>query len=543
MVTGRKILILFTAIAVSAGVFYKIKSGGDRQERNAPAYHTAPYFEDILFVHVLGDIPSDVFESEEGDSKILLGKKTIGMDEALEKARKGLEEAFQDKILLFSAKRDAVSRLSTDLKSLRGRRFFGCYQIPAVELPEFLRMLKKTGEEARSLVFLYRDRSDGKTEMLANRPDFAPAGDADDLPATILDLYGLRAEGGPTLLSRKIPTLDASAPLRIAYFLGGRTAILYRAFLFGDIEKNGLKAELYSKNLYDRKGGGYLQHRNFYRIPRNYVPSTGGYQPFKATGDELLEFMLNGGAVGATIGETAFLKAVEKRLPIVAVAELGFDSQKLPGHAFVLCKNRRLGDPAALKGLVFGARRSAGGDLVFLKEFFSRQGLDPDKDVKIIDNIPDDKLMTMTRSGELDGAYHHLMALPDLPSHCREIRKLDWLNPEMSEGLLVFRKDWLAANREAVVRLLRGIRERALQERAMSPSERKRGVWKGKKGLEIEMDAEDMQLPHVRPELTVRRDLLEQMQALLKKYGVLKERAALDAFIDNSLAESLSRRP
>jgi|GEM_PF-614225 len=323
----------------------------------------------------------------------------------------------------------------------------------------------------------------------------------------------------------------------IAYFLGGRTAIMYRAYITNKYDNSGLEVELYSKNIYDRSGKGFLTHRDYYRVPKKEVFTT---NQFKATGIELIEIMMEAGNMGATIGETAFLQGIEKNVPMVAIAEVGYDSKETPGHAMVLCKNAKYEKPEDLKGKKFGSRRSAGGDEVFLREFISSIGLDPNKDVVIAGNVPDDKLKHDIRTGQLDGMYAHLMSVPKLPPHCRVIRKMDWVNSELSSALLVFPKAWLAKNRDMVKKMLRVTMEQIALERTYTKAERRNKKWKSRKGIEIEMDREDMQLPKVRQPPTVRLELLQDMQTLLRKHNVFDGKAQVKDFIDNSLVEEVA---
>jgi ABC-type nitrate/sulfonate/bicarbonate transport system substrate-binding protein len=339
-------------------------------------------------------------------------------------------------------------------------------------------------------------------------------------------------------LFKNFASIEDKNRVGVAYFLGGRTAILYRPYLDKKFQSTGVKVELYSKSLYDRKGKGFLKHRDYYRIPEEHVFTD---TQFKATGIELIELMMAGSNIGASIGETAFIQGVTRKVPMVAVAELGFDAKETPGHAMVLCQNHPYNKPEDLKGLKFGSRRSAGGDELFMREFFSSIGLDPSKDIQVFGNMADDKLGKKIQNGELDGMYAHLMSIPEMPKHCRVIRKLDWVNPEVSSSLLVFPKDWLAKNRENVKKMLRVVVEQIAFEHKMTKQERRKKEWKNQKGIEIEMDTEDMQLPKVRDLPTVRIEMLNAIRDLLKKHKVSEPPSDLSSYIDNSILEEIGK--
>jgi ABC-type nitrate/sulfonate/bicarbonate transport system substrate-binding protein len=339
-------------------------------------------------------------------------------------------------------------------------------------------------------------------------------------------------------LFKNFAQIDDKNRVGVAYFLGGRTAILYRPYLDKKFQSSGVKVELYSKSLYDRKGKGFLKHKDYYRIPEEHVFTD---TQFKATGIELIELMMSSNNIGASIGETAFIQGITRKVPMVAVAELGYDAKETPGHAMILCQNHPYNKPEDLKGLKFGSRRSAGGDELFMREFFSSIGLDPNKDIQVFGNMADDILGKKLKNGELDGMYAHLMSIPEMPKHCKVIRKLDWVNPEVSSALLVFPKDWLAKNRDNVKKMLKVMVEQIAYEHKMTKEQRRNKEWKNQKGIEIEMDTEDMQLPKVRDLPTVRIEMLNTIRDLLKKHKVSDPPSDIANYVDNSLLEEIGK--
>ena len=380
--------------------------------------------------------------------------------------------------------------------------------------------------------------------LLVSSNDLKPEGTPADLLPTLMEAVHSEPDEpdakevpGKSLF-KNFATLDDTNRVGVAYFLGGRTAIMYRPYLDKKFQSTGVKVELYSKSLYDRKGKGFLKHRDYYRIPEEHVFTD---SQFKATGIELIELMMASANIGASIGETAFIQGITRKVPMVAVAELGFDAKETPGHAMVLCQNHPYNKPEDLKGLKFGSRRSAGGDELFMREFFSSIGLDPNKDIKVFGNMPDDKLGRKIQSGELDGMYAHLMSIPEMPKHCRVIRKLDWINPEVSSALLVFPKEWLAKNRENVKKMLKVLVEQIAFEHKMTKDERRKKEWKNRKGIEIEMDTVDMQLPKVRALPTVRVEMLNTIRDLLKKHKVSDPPSDIENYVDNSLLEEIGK--
>lgn len=320
--------------------------------------------------------------------------------------------------------------------------------------------------------------------------------------------------------------------IQIGYFHGGRTIILYRTKIFREFEKAGIDVELMTR---------FLRSKNYFPMPdltvEKKISNVG-----KATGDELIRMVVNGTFQGATVGETAFLRAVREGAPIVAVAELGHDVKDGAGHALVLRKGVTLKGPESMRGLRFGARRSAGGDEVVLREFITQHGLNPDKDVKLISNISDDVFGFMLARGELDGAYGHALSIKKwLEKHKFPVyihRPLDWINPEMSMSVLVFHKDFVAEHPTTVQKVVLSYMRRSRTEFAMPTAHRKRA---GKKGLQIEMDFEGLNLPEHRRIPEVQTALLNEWQTILRKHGVLDQTLDISPFIDNSFVQNAAK--
>lgn len=325
---------------------------------------------------------------------------------------------------------------------------------------------------------------------------------------------------------------ENSEGIKIGYFHGGRTIILYRTLVYGEFAKEGLHIELMTK---------YLNEEIWFPMPdltargQHRTKSLG-----KATGNELIDKVVNGEYVGATVGETAFVQAVKKKYPIVAVAELGHDVRGGAGHALVLHKDVKVKGPQSFKGLKFGARRSAGGDEVVLREFIAQQGLDPDKDVKIVSNVSDDVFGQMIADRSLDGGYGHVMSVRKWIEKFKYPvvvhRPLDWIDPAMSQSLLIFHRDFVEKNPETVRKILRAYMARIKHEFNLPEHEKEK---EDVKGLQIAMDFNGLNLPEHRDPPTIRTDLLDGWQKLLVKHGVIDDTLDLTSYIDNSIIESL----
>lgn len=335
------------------------------------------------------------------------------------------------------------------------------------------------------------------------------------------------------------PPLDFSHYRRdgrilIGYFHGGRTVMLYRTQVYKEFENEGVNVGLVTKR---------LRQHNYFLMPnmlddRNLHKKNLG----KATGEELVNLVDAGQLEGATIGETAFIRAVAEGHPIVAVAELGHDVKDGAGHAIVLHKDIKVQGPESLRGLKFGARRSAGGDEVMLREFLRQQGLQPGRDVRIIPDIQDDVFGEMLAARQIDGAYGHVLSIRKwiqkykFPVYIH--RPLNWVNPELSNSVLVFSKKFVAENPEQVQKIVNAYVRQIRKESRLPESVRKE---RDLKGLEIAIDFEGLNVPEYRLTPFVQTDLLNEWQDFLVTHEALPKKVDLTDFIDHSFVQKADR--
>jgi len=164
----------------------------------------------------------------------------------------------------------------------------------------------------------------------------------------------------------------------------------------------------------------------------------------KMTGTEIVDMIARGELDGGLIGDGAFQAAVHEGKPVVAVALLGHDRKDAPGHGIILRRGIVIRKPSDFSGLKLITRRAGPGDLIFLKEFLRKEGI-PEKSVAITDQVDDDRIHRMLRDGKADGGYMHLMTIARLVDR-KDVyvyRQMDWVNPEISLVVLVFRNDFL----------------------------------------------------------------------------------------------------
>jgi ABC-type nitrate/sulfonate/bicarbonate transport system substrate-binding protein len=335
-------------------------------------------------------------------------------------------------------------------------------------------------------------------------------------------------------LCRPARSAEPEKPLvRLGYFLGGRANLFGRAFADGYFDREGVRVELTTRWL-----RGELM-----KVPESLkeVAALEKDHMFgKMTGSEMVEMMDRGELDGGLIGEGSFLEAVHGGKQIVAVALLGHDRKDSPGHGIVLRTGIVIRKPGDFSGLTLISRRAGPGDAVFLKEFLRQEGV-PEKNVTIIDQVDDDRIKPMITEGTADGGYIHLLTIRHLIHHgdAYLYRPMNWINPEVSLALLVFRKNFLETNRDLVLKTTTAYMKRISYERSI-PAQKREKDKKGKGGKTalMELDFPDMDLPVYDYPPRVRLELLDEMQTLMVTHGLLKGTTDLSVFVDTGIVES-----
>ncbi len=320
--------------------------------------------------------------------------------------------------------------------------------------------------------------------------------------------------------------------IKIGYFHGGRTMLLYRAQYFKDFKREGVDVRFITKYLNSKKWYDFISKRNK------------GVLDGKATGIELIDLLLEGKVELSVTGEAAFLRSCEKGEPIVAIAELGADETNNSGHAIGLKKGIKVNGPKDLEKIVWGTRRSSGGDDVFLKEFLLQSGVDLSK-VKIISSIDDNKLEKFVRDGTITGGYFHLMDLREL--EVKDLaylyRKLDWVNPAFSHALLVTTPENLKIHKANIKKMLRGYIKRVRFEHDL-PLEKKKDNYLHatpayRSAYEMATDYKGMNLPQYRALPFVRSDLEADALKMFLRHGYIKKNFDINRCIDNSILDEI----
>lgn len=346
--------------------------------------------------------------------------------------------------------------------------------------------------------------------------------------AALLFRQGGKAGGGS-------PSADADV-VKLGYFHGGRSNMIYRTHLFGFFEKEGVKVELHTKIL--REPGLVKVPSDHQEMRRRVKRSKRLFG--KMSGIEIVDKMKKGVLAGGVVGEASFVYCVHRGDPITAVAMLGHDVKGLPGKAIMLRNGLVIRSPEDFRGKTLASRRAGPGDAIFLREFLKDIGMLGDPTIRIIDQMDEDRYRRNLATGKIDGGLSHLKTAQRLVRRRAGYvyRRMDWMNPEISHALLVFRKDFLEGRPEAARKIVTAYMRRIRFEKDL-PEERINRSWD--KGLMMEGTFRGMSIPRYDYPPLVRMDLLEEMQALLLEYGKIKEKRDLSPHVDNGMLEDVHR--
>lgn len=314
---------------------------------------------------------------------------------------------------------------------------------------------------------------------------------------------------------------DSLGKVRLGWFVGGRTELFYRAYKNNDFAEQGADAVLYSR---------VSEHPELFVVPQDKARFRQMEKalPFSAkmTGTDIVGEIVKGRLDGGTIGEGAFIAAVHKGAPLVAVAMLGYDAT--PGKAFILRKGVAIKSPEDFKNRIFTCKESGDGDPVFLKAFFRKEGVDP-RDVIIVPQLPYNKIVEAFRQKKVDGGFFHLVMIKELMKHdlAYIYRKMDWVEPELSHALLVFRRDFFDKNRDKVEGIMRAYMKRVSMDGENALSKNDPGV-----GLKYPVFSK---VP------LVNMDYLEKMQVLMLENGAIDKKTSLERFVDNDIVGKIAK--
>lgn len=321
--------------------------------------------------------------------------------------------------------------------------------------------------------------------------------------------------------------------VRIGYFHGGRTHLLYRAYINDYFEKEGVDVRFVTKA---------LDSDDLVEVPKGY----GEFEEMqndssflgRMTGVEIIQEIEKGNLEGGMVGESSFLSSISNDSPIVAVAMLGHDEKEYPAHAFLLRKGLVIKSPEDLKGLTFVSRYSGPFDRTMVREFIESEGISTD-DVTIIDDMKDWELLKAFENGKVDGGYYHFHWIKKFVNEddvAYVYRKLDWVNPESSLALLVFHEEYVKNNPKDVQRIVNAYTKRVEYEKNLSLVERK--IPKGFGLQMVDYDSiRGMNIPQYDLPPKLREDLLRQVQDILFKHKEIAKKVSIENYLDYSFVE------
>ena len=327
-------------------------------------------------------------------------------------------------------------------------------------------------------------------------------------------------------------------PIKMAVYFGGKSYLLYRTYVSGMFEKEGLNVDFLTQYMNGDK--------TFILIPKDaedmhQIKFKGSKNTYfgKVRGEVIVKAIEDEVVVGGTVGEFSFMEAVSKGSPIVAVAMLGRSLRDEPDKAIILHKEVKINTPSDFRGKTLVSRRAGASDFVFLREFIESLGLVPDKDVTIIDQVSEDVMPDLLLRRKVDGGLYHIKAASRLLRKNKPVylyRKMDWMNAEISHSLLVFHRDFVEKSPEVIKKFVKAYMKRIRFEHQLSYQEQSTRDFVG---LRMVYPYNGLNYPQTDDPPLVRVDLLKEVQRLALKYGLVTKKIDLKKVIDNEFIEEV----
>lgn len=331
------------------------------------------------------------------------------------------------------------------------------------------------------------------------------------IPLTVgLGLYFYDALiSGNVFPSDNLQKWQAEEFVRIGYAHAGRAATLWRAYVDRYFWAENVKVEFYSKYLHQNewhKVSDRIFEMDKFSEDYNYFGVVGG--------QEIIEAIEAGELDGGVVGAASFVHAVNNGVPVVAVITLEYDAED---RAIIMNSNVIINNPEDFKGKTLSTQRTGPDSIIFLKEFIKSIGLDPEKDVTILEQIPEDELYELAKEKKVDGGLWHspeasMLVKDDL---AYIYRKMDWMDPRLSHGLLIFRKDFMETHSVEIEKIVRAYIKKVKHDH----------------------DILGENYPRTDYPPLVRVDLLEGLQDLLFEYGKIDGKVDLARFINNDFVK------
>jgi sulfonate transport system substrate-binding protein len=329
---------------------------------------------------------------------------------------------------------------------------------------------------------------------------------------------------------------ELNKPIRLGYFHGGRIHLLYRSYINKEFEKEGVGITFYTRTTYENEwievpkdnDGVEKINRESMRIHNTSERIFG-----RATGLEIIDALEKGLLDGGTVGEGSFISAVSRGSPIVAVAFLGHGSKEKSTRAIMVRSDVVIKSPLDFKGKRIIAPQAGPSDLMCVKKFVEEIGLDPQKDVIIIAQVPADKISEYFRMKKAEVAFGHMHKARQMEENKEAYLYQgmgDWMRSELSFALLVFRKDFLEKHPGNIKKIIRVIMKRIKYENSLSKKEQFKN---DRFGLQMKLEYKNLTLPIFEYPPFIKLDLLNEVQEIMFEYKDIDKKVDFKDFVNN----------
>ena len=322
---------------------------------------------------------------------------------------------------------------------------------------------------------------------------------------------------------------DIGKEIKLGYFHGGKNYGFFRAYVYKYFDKNGVNVSLYTT--VQDKGPLTLIEKD-----PEWIFKKKKEQKFfgKMTGNKIAELINEGKLDGGLIGSGSFLDALEKNLSIVAVASLGMCDKEKTCRSLTLREGVKIINLEDLRGKKICYFKDTSIDYLALVKYLKKVGLYGN--VTLIETKDWDSWVSYAY-GKADACIRHYGSAKEADIEWNgHYEAVDWINPNMDHGLLVFKADFIHKHPDKIKKIILGYNERLNYEKNLSDDEAHKS---NIKGLNIKDEYEDISLAVMNYNLSVKTSLLNEIETMMMEEDMLERDLNIQGHVDNSFVSEI----
>lgn len=319
-------------------------------------------------------------------------------------------------------------------------------------------------------------------------------------------------------------TRDISQNVRIGYFHSDAHARFYKLYRDGYFDTADTKLTLYttigdtSALLEVEKSKGWVGNQ---REKEELFGWT--------TGDKIAEYIAEGALDGGLIGSGSFLNAIKEGASLVAVMMVGVCGGDEPCRAIVFSEGGKIDTIDDWEGKRICYFRNTSVDYLAVKKYFD--DLHISNKVTLVNTDTFEDWLSFAHNTSDACVFHYGRVIS---KNIEEFVPLDSVDPSMFHTLLVFNKEFLAANKDTVRNILA-----TYLSIFEYPDGRERIICRKNKRRSFDHQTLAMQ-SSCTGQIAVNIPLLNELKMLMLEESIFEKNVDIEPHVDNSFVTEIS---